>query len=73
MDTTTTLDISTAALKRAQKLRDENDRFTKQAAAELARARELISDIAELMHSRGVEASLNARKWPSSRWNGQGR
>ncbi|TIU72011.1 MAG: hypothetical protein E5V61_11005 [Mesorhizobium sp.] len=54
MDTWTSLDISAAALKRAQKLRDENDRFRKQAAAELARARELISDIAELLDARGL-------------------
>ncbi|WP_292016554.1 hypothetical protein [Mesorhizobium sp.] len=54
MDTSTSLDISAAALKRAQKLREENDRFTKQAAAELARARELIADIAGLMHCRDL-------------------
>ncbi|WP_292143210.1 hypothetical protein [Mesorhizobium sp.] len=54
MDTWTSLDISAAALKRAQKLREENDRFTKQAAAELARARELIADIADLLDARGL-------------------
>ncbi|TIT27540.1 MAG: hypothetical protein E5W76_33070 [Mesorhizobium sp.] len=59
MDTTTTLEISAAALKRAQKLRDENDRFRKQAAAELARARALIADIAEVLGARGLQAPLN--------------
>ncbi|WP_292552928.1 hypothetical protein [Mesorhizobium sp.] len=54
MDTWTSLDISAAALKRAQKLREENDRVREQAAAELARARELIADIAELMHTRDL-------------------
>lgn len=54
MDTWTSLDISAAALKRAQKLREENDRVRMQAEAELARARELISDIAELLDTRGL-------------------
>ncbi|WP_292107047.1 hypothetical protein [Mesorhizobium sp.] len=54
MDTWTSLDISAAAMKRAQKLREENDRVRKQAEAELARARELISDIAELLDTRGL-------------------
>ncbi|WP_190234215.1 hypothetical protein [Mesorhizobium sp. M4A.F.Ca.ET.050.02.1.1] len=54
MDTSTSLDISAAALKRAQKIREENDRFRVQAAAELARARELIADIAELLGARGL-------------------
>ncbi|RUX43024.1 hypothetical protein EOA33_30380 [Mesorhizobium sp. M4A.F.Ca.ET.050.02.1.1] len=54
MDTWTSLDISAAALKRAQKLREENDRVRKQAAAELARAHELIADIAELLGARGL-------------------
>ncbi|TIL82123.1 MAG: hypothetical protein E5Y89_06495 [Mesorhizobium sp.] len=54
MDTWTSLDISAAALKRAQKLREENDHVRKQAAAELARARELIADIAELLGARGL-------------------
>ncbi|WP_292016331.1 hypothetical protein [Mesorhizobium sp.] len=54
MDTWTSLDISAAALKRAHKLREENDHVREQAAAELARARELIADIAELMHTRDL-------------------
>ncbi|TIW68945.1 MAG: hypothetical protein E5V60_02825 [Mesorhizobium sp.] len=54
MDPWTSLDISAAALKRAQKLRDENDRVREQAAAELARARELIADIADLLDARGL-------------------
>ncbi|WP_210239352.1 hypothetical protein, partial [Mesorhizobium sp. M2E.F.Ca.ET.166.01.1.1] len=54
MDTWTSLDISAAAMKRAQKLREENDRVRKQAEAELARARELIADIAELLDTRGL-------------------
>ncbi|TIW28759.1 MAG: hypothetical protein E5V63_03855 [Mesorhizobium sp.] len=61
MDTSTTLDISAAALKRAQKLRDENDRFRVQAAAELARARELIADIAELMDPRAASGAVEPR------------
>lgn len=61
---TTTLDISAAVIRRAEEVRDENEKIRARAKAEAERARRLIDEVATLIRARKVPGKLDQSAGP---------